>query len=130
MDLIITLLISLIFVFLIVYIIYAPYLVIMNFFDKSKHKYRKRLEEMGIYSSRTKPIFDSPRRAKNKYQILGSQPTDSFITIKKRYRELAKKYHPDLVKLENLSDMEIRYLKYKIQEINNAYDDIKKERGI
>lgn len=61
----------------------------------------------------------------NPYEILGVKPTDSDETIKKAYRELVKKYHPDRYRDNPLEDL----AKEKLQEINQAYDRITKERA-
>ena len=61
----------------------------------------------------------------NPYEILGVNPSDSDETIKKAYRELVKKYHPDKYKDNPLEDL----AKEKLQEINQAYDKITKERA-
>ena len=52
------------------------------------------------------------------YQILGVSPDASDEEIKKAYRRLAKKYHPDL----NPGDAEAAK---KMQQINDAYERIK-----
>lgn len=54
----------------------------------------------------------------NPYQVLGVSPDASDEEIKKAYRKLAKKYHPDL----NPGDAEAAR---KMQEINAAYEQIK-----
>ena len=52
------------------------------------------------------------------YKVLGVSPDASDEEIKKAYRRLAKKYHPD----RNPDDREAAK---KMQEINDAYDRIK-----
>ena len=52
------------------------------------------------------------------YKVLGVSPDASDEEIKKAYRNLAKKYHPDL----NPGDA---YAAQKMQEINAAYDMLK-----
>ncbi len=54
----------------------------------------------------------------NPYQVLGVSPNASDEEIKKAYRKLAKKYHPD----RNPGDKEAAK---KMQEINAAYEQIK-----
>ena len=54
----------------------------------------------------------------NPYQVLGVSPDASDEEIKKAYRKLAKKYHPDL----NPGDQEAAK---KMQQINAAYEQIK-----
>lgn len=53
------------------------------------------------------------------YEILGVNEHSSDDDIKKAYRNLAKKYHPDLNKEENTEE--------KFKEINDAYDKINTE---
>ena len=52
------------------------------------------------------------------YKVLGVSPDASDEDIKKAYRRLAKKYHPDL----NPGDQEAAR---KMQEVNAAYEQIK-----
>ena len=52
------------------------------------------------------------------YKVLGVSPDASDDEIKRAYRQLAKKYHPDL----NPGDAEAAR---KMQQVNAAYDQIK-----
>ena len=54
----------------------------------------------------------------NPYEVLGVPENADEATIKKAYRELVKKYHPDNYKDNPLADL----AKEKLQEINEAYD--------
>ncbi len=64
----------------------------------------------------------------NAYKILGIDSSASDEDVKKAYREMAKKNHPDLV--SNLGDEVRQAAEKKFQEINAAYEAIKKQRGI
>ena len=61
----------------------------------------------------------------NPYKVLGVSPDADEETIKKAYRELVKKYHPD--KYVNTPMAEVAGEKMK--EINQAYDMITKGAG-
>ncbi|MBE7691780.1 TerB family tellurite resistance protein [Tenacibaculum finnmarkense genomovar finnmarkense] len=62
------------------------------------------------------------------YKILEitKQATDN--ELKKAYRKMAKKYHPD--KLEGLGAAHKEGANQKFQQIQGAYEQIKKERGL
>ena len=62
------------------------------------------------------------------YKILGIEPSATDEEVKKAYREMAKKNHPDLV--SSLGDEVRQAAEKKFQEINAAYETIKKQRGI
>lgn len=64
----------------------------------------------------------------NSYKILEIENTASNDEIKKAYRRMAVKYHPD--KVAYLGDEFKKAANDKFQKLNEAYDKIKKERGI
>ena len=61
------------------------------------------------------------------YTILEVPKTASENDIKKAYRNLVKKHHPD--KLRNLGQAAEEAAREKFQRIQKAYEDIKNERG-
>ena len=58
------------------------------------------------------------------YKVLGVSPSASDDEVKRAYRDLARKYHPDNYVDNPLADL----AKEKMQEINDAYDTIMKQR--
>lgn len=64
------------------------------------------------------------------YAILGSDKSDSDEHIKKRYRKLVKEYHPDKIAAKGLPEEFTKFAHDKFREIQEAYDTIKRERGI
>ena len=66
---------------------------------------------------------------KNAYDLLGVQEGDDMQTIKKAYRKLVKQYHPDIIKSQTHSEAYLEEATKKTQEINQAYELIKKSRG-
>ncbi len=104
---------------LVAYIIFAPYFAIISFIEKPQQRH---------VDDPNKPIRRTPENYS--YEILGCRSTDDDVTIKKRYRELVKKYHPDFIQSKGEDKLSMAFTKQKIQEINNAYDIIKKERVV
>ena len=67
---------------------------------------------------------------KNYYQILQVDKEASLEIIEKAYKTLVKKYHPDIITGQGASQNIIDEATTKLQEINEAYEIIKKQRGI
>lgn len=59
------------------------------------------------------------------YQTLGCNINDSYKVVKKAYRRLCQKYHPDKIQTKNKSKNSIEEASIKIKEINEAFDKIK-----
>ncbi|WP_445748716.1 TerB family tellurite resistance protein [Polaribacter sp.] len=64
----------------------------------------------------------------NAYKILEIEKTATDEEVKKAYRSLAKKHHPD--KLQDLGEEHLKGAQEKFQSIQAAYEKIKRERGI
>jgi len=61
------------------------------------------------------------------YMILQITAAATNEEVKKAYREMAKKYHPDRV--ASLGEEIRKAAEEKFQKVNEAYETIKKERG-
>lgn len=68
------------------------------------------------------------KSADNAYKILEIDKTATNDEIKKAYRTMAKKYHPDRVNTENEAIKKGAEEKFK--EVQKAYEQIQKERGL
>ena len=62
------------------------------------------------------------------YKILEIDPSATDEEVKKAYRRMAVKYHPD--KVSYLGEEYQKSAKEKFQKIQEAYDQIRKERGM
>jgi molecular chaperone DnaJ len=60
---------------------------------------------------------------RNPYEVLGVREGSSIEEIKKAYKELVRKYHPDQYQNHPLSDL----AEEKLKEINEAYDNLMKQ---
>jgi DnaJ like chaperone protein len=61
------------------------------------------------------------------YKILEIEKSATDNQVKKAYRDLAKKHHPD--KVQHLGDAYVKAAQDKFQKIQKAYERIKQERG-
>lgn len=72
-----------------------------------------------------KAMFVKDRKAA--YHILEIEPEASDDEVKKAYRRMAVKYHPD--KVSHLGEEFQKAANEKFQKVNDAFQQIKKERG-
>jgi DnaJ like chaperone protein len=62
------------------------------------------------------------------YKILEIEPNATNEEVKKAYKKMAVKYHPD--KVSHLGEDVRKAAEEKFQNLNAAYNEIKKQRGI
>jgi len=92
-----------------------------------------KIREIAGYLRVTMRDFESimamfVKSADNAFKILEIDKTATNDEIKKAYRTMAKKYHPDRVNTENEAIKKGAEEKFK--EVQKAYEQIQKERGI
>ncbi len=63
------------------------------------------------------------------YKLLGVSENDDMNTIKKAYRKLVRQYHPDIIKAQGKDEAYLEEATKKTQEINQAYEMIKRKRA-
>lgn len=88
----------------------------------------------GYYQQQTGSSSSSSFRTANEldaaYQALGMKKENSDSEIKKAYRRLVHEYHPDKLMGQGLPEEMIKEATERSQEIQTAYDIIKKSRGM
>ena len=89
----------------------------VRIFNFSDEKYRKL---------KSKYIQDVDKH----YATLVCDRNDSNDHIKRQYRKLVSDYHPDKIASKGLPEEFTKFANDKFREIQEAYDVIKKERGI
>lgn len=68
------------------------------------------------------------RDVNSDYTVLGIEPNATDEEVKKAYRQMAIKFHPD--KVSQMGEEYQKGAKEKFQKIQDSYDAIKKNRGI
>jgi len=98
--------------------------------DETERKVIERISsEMGIGNSDFESIQAMfVRNIDSDYKILEIEQNASNDELKKAYRRMAMKYHPD--KVSHLGDDFQKAAKDKFQKVSQAYENIKKERKI
>ncbi len=80
--------------------------------------------QMRDYESIKAMFFQNPDSA---YKILEIERTASVSEIKKAYREMVKKYHPD--KLQHMDEAYKKGAEEKFRKVQEAYEQLQKEKG-
>jgi len=79
-------------------------------------------KDMGAMEAMSEDTLDAA------YKVLGITAQASDEEVKKAYRRMALKYHPD--KVGHLGDDFKEVAKGKFQKVNNAYEKIRKQRNL
>ncbi len=66
--------------------------------------------------------------AESAYKVLGIEPTATDEEVRKAYKKMALKYHPD--KVATLGEDVQKAAEEKFKKVQQAYEQIKKERGM
>jgi DnaJ like chaperone protein len=85
---------------------------------------------LGIHprdSESLKSMFINDASGSGSYSILEITPEADIEEIKKAYRRMATKYHPD--KVSHLGEEHQHAAKEKFQKVQEAYEKIRKQRG-
>ncbi len=64
------------------------------------------------------------------YSVLGLTPEATDADVKKAYRKMSIEFHPDTVASKGLPEEFTRFATEKFRSIQEAYESIKKERGM
>lgn len=76
--------------------------------------------------NRYKPKDDNKTKLYNAYQTLGVSPETPLSEVKKSYKRLMSKHHPDKLIAQGLPEEMIEMAKQKTQQITSAYEMISK----
>lgn len=83
------------------------------------------------FSNFNKNNFSHPiTKYSSEYQLLGKNVNDSDLEIKKAYRHLISKYHPDKVTANGGSENDVIVATEQSKKIISAYEKICSERGM
>ena len=83
----------------------------------------QRLHERRQTASPRDPLAEA-------YAVLGASANDSTDELKRKYRELAKKSHPDAVRAQGLPEEMVGKATERMSRINEAWAAVKEARGM
>lgn len=91
-----------------------------------------QLADIGSYLNLTTRDFESikamfVKSADDAYKILEIEKSATDAEVKKAFRSMAKKYHPD--KLQHMDEAYRKGAEEKFRKVQEAYEQIQKERG-
>ena len=85
----------------------------------------------GLSESQFEGIKESRKSSDklNPYVVLGCDPNDDFLVIRKKYLILSKEHHPDVLMNKGVPQEVIAESKRKMRAINSAFDQIEKMKS-
>jgi len=117
------------------HILLAPFNILMalglGFYHHEKiEAYRREWERQQDYFRHQEYQFDAGAYARDDlaryYETLGCEPDADMEQVKQAYRRMSRQYHPDAVAAKGLGQEFMEFAKRKMQEINEAYQAIRR----
>ena len=100
----------------------------MFFARQYQYQYQQQYQQQSSYNRSTSSGSFQYNNLENDYKILEISSTVSDEEVKKAYRKLAMKHHPD--KVNHLGDDVRKSAEENFRLLNQAYERIKKARGM
>jgi hypothetical protein len=94
------------------------------------HSFDLEGEKQACSRTRQRPTGQLRKPSHVPYEILKCNPTDPDDRIKRQYRRLVQEYHPDRIASLDLPPEFNQLAHDRFREITQAYEVIKKERGL
>ena len=110
-----------------------PLVFVLLAFRAFSDLYRRWESQQGRRAAGGRRSYPPPpgggRAARDPYEILGCSPGDSDEKIRKAYRRLVAKYHPDKFIGLDLDKEFVDLAAKRFQEVQEAYEHIRRSRG-
>ncbi|BDX05420.1 co-chaperone DjlA [Planctobacterium marinum] len=103
------------------------------YYKRQREQYsRKNYQQRGGYRGRqqSQSTYSYDDRVNDAYRILGVNANTDPKAIKKAYRKLMSEHHPDKLVSKGLPRQALDIAKQKAQDIQAAWELVKKEKGI
>jgi len=98
--------------------------------ENLKTKYGYRNDNAGGSRDRNTYQGSSDSDLDVAYSVLGCSPSDADDVVKTRYKKLIKEYHPDVIASKGLPEEFTEFANKKFNQIQQAYEAIKKVRKL
>ena len=103
---------------------------IAYYFGIEKEDYFATFEAFKNYYDNRQNTHQAKQTAsKSDYELLGASEDEDLTSISKKYKALVKKYHPDIISGQGLDQDFVELATKKLQDINSAYENIKKTKA-